>query len=568
MSALDLAHFKKIGQDKKCATLQHPDGHEIKIAIASLNPSLKKQLEELPLHQARGSEEPVEPLDDESPAVAQDAPAVEDPEVKVTEEVKPEVPAPVAAPPQAEPAGPQSVEAPPPQPASQPMTITAKAPTPEEEALAKTDENMKVGQDLSNGHIQPKTYRDLFNDKSTLGKVGTIFGLMLSGAGAGLTHQPNALLAMMDKQIANDLEAQKTNQTNKQNWYRASLEHLRTNAQNDLTRAQALDTATEAERKQYANIENGVMDREASTYAKNNMRLAALQSNQLHINAMPPGQQRDNAQAIQNANMIAAQHAIHADNVKTAQETKPARDQLKNMQTNPSKPKKAVEKTAEAVVDAGPIDQHTYQNMVKKGKFMSTSGFVDPSKGIDPADNGSVEKAITESQVNWKNYKDAMEVANALAKMPRAGQTPVGALADVAKKIPWIGEATAGLLHMGQASAERDRQVLVDALATRLSSNGASNKTIDEVKNALTPNMFDNEKTLKSLQKVMYQHFAHNDKEQSAMFTKYPKIKKPLPEIEIKEGGALESGSKKRHGAVEGLNKTLGDTQSVITGVK
>ena len=62
-----------------------------------------------------------------------------------------------------------------------------------------------VAKDYGNGHITPKTYHDLFSknadgsDRGTLSKIGMIFGLMLGGAGSGLTHQPNAALGMMNK---------------------------------------------------------------------------------------------------------------------------------------------------------------------------------------------------------------------------------------------------------------------------------------------------------------------------------------------------------------------------------
>src|SRR5262249_18716196 len=52
------------------------------------------------------------------------------------------------------------------------------------------NENMKSEQDLANGHITPKTYNDLLyynqdgSEKSTLGKIGTIFKALVSGGGA------------------------------------------------------------------------------------------------------------------------------------------------------------------------------------------------------------------------------------------------------------------------------------------------------------------------------------------------------------------------------------------------
>lgn len=81
-------------------------------------------------------------------------------------------------------------------------------------------EDAKFDQDLKNGHITPKTMSDLFARKSTLGKIGTIFGLLVGGAGAGLAHQSPALLGLMQNELNNDLEAQKQSKSNAQNLLR------------------------------------------------------------------------------------------------------------------------------------------------------------------------------------------------------------------------------------------------------------------------------------------------------------------------------------------------------------
>lgn len=93
-----------------------------------------------------------------------------------------------------------------------PQAQTAPAPQPE------VPDHIKAAEDLASGKITPETYHSLFAKKDTLGKIGTIFGLMLSGAGSGLAHQPNMLLHMMDKQIDNDLDAQKQDKENARNF--------------------------------------------------------------------------------------------------------------------------------------------------------------------------------------------------------------------------------------------------------------------------------------------------------------------------------------------------------------
>jgi hypothetical protein len=132
-------------------------------------------------------------------------------------------------------------------------------PTPQHPALANPqafqqavhdnimDENRAWSQDLSEGKIEPKTYKDLFdNGKGTLGKIGTLFGLMLSGAGSGLAHQPNMLMEMMNKELDRDLKAQETSSSNRQNYIKMAQQHelnkasiLATQAGVRLTDAQA-----------------------------------------------------------------------------------------------------------------------------------------------------------------------------------------------------------------------------------------------------------------------------------------------------------------------------------------
>lgn len=99
--------------------------------------------------------------------------------------------------------------------------------------------------ELNSGKITPKTYKDLFHDKNLPEKIGTLFGLLVGGAGAGLSHQPNMLMQMMDNQIQNDLKAQETSSSNKQNF-------LRINGQNLTNLANAGHTGAETNQMKFA----------------------------------------------------------------------------------------------------------------------------------------------------------------------------------------------------------------------------------------------------------------------------------------------------------------------------
>ena len=137
-------------------------------------------------------------------------------------------------------------------------------------------------QDLVNGHIGPKTMHDLMwkdekgNDKSTLGKIGTIFGMLLAGAGSGLSHQPNALLALMQKQIDNDLDAQKTSKTNAINYLRMNQQNEMNKANIRLTNANANNMNLEANQKAYG-------------LARMQMNRAALKKLTDDVSNLPPG---------------------------------------------------------------------------------------------------------------------------------------------------------------------------------------------------------------------------------------------------------------------------------------
>lgn len=109
-------------------------------------------------------------------------------------------------------------------------------------AMANESENLK--NDVNGGKITPLTYRQLMA-RDPLGKVSAMFGLMMSSIGSGLTHQPNAVLEMMNNEINNDLQAQQHSQENKQNLLKINQQGLMNQAHID-----SLDKETEV--KAYA----------------------------------------------------------------------------------------------------------------------------------------------------------------------------------------------------------------------------------------------------------------------------------------------------------------------------
>lgn len=75
----NLTGFKKIGADEKSTTLQHPQGHQIKIAHSAIHPKMRGELAAMPIHKMDngGKATNAEPKSDPSPAPS-DSPVDQD----------------------------------------------------------------------------------------------------------------------------------------------------------------------------------------------------------------------------------------------------------------------------------------------------------------------------------------------------------------------------------------------------------------------------------------------------------------------------------------------------------
>ena len=176
-------------------------------------------------------------------------------------------------------ASPQTAPAPAPQtaaPAAQPQAAPTPTPTAGDRYQA---EDAAWTQDLKNQHITPLTYQKLFADKSTPGKIATLFGLVAGGIGSGLTGQPNAAIQMMDKIISNDLEAQKQSKSNAFNYWNATYNHLLQQAQ-----ARGLDASSKYTQAQTATMTDAL--------SRKRMQRAQLQDMYNTIQHMNPNDPR------------------------------------------------------------------------------------------------------------------------------------------------------------------------------------------------------------------------------------------------------------------------------------
>jgi hypothetical protein len=121
---------------------------------------------------------------------------------------------------------------------------------PQSAAYAQTIQEMRKHNNdwamaLHNQAVTPETYRSLFNKQDTLGKIGSIFGLMLGGAGGGLTHQGNSFMQALDKTLDRDLESKKQTAANAQNFLKIAQEYElnRANIRNTMAQAQGYEAA-------------------------------------------------------------------------------------------------------------------------------------------------------------------------------------------------------------------------------------------------------------------------------------------------------------------------------------
>jgi hypothetical protein len=273
-----------------------------------------------------------------------------------------------------------------------------------------------LSQDFAQGHIAPKTYQQLFNDEKLPGKIGTLFGLLVSGAGAGLTHQPNAVMEMMNKEIERDLEGQKSSNTNAQNWYKASLQHELQKAQIPLLQSQAAQAKAatyehavrgDFERARLQRLGGAQVDMTATNGARNAMLAAVGQDLQNTVNASPNGPTKVAGQQVLDTQVKPAIAAkINDNNTKTVGFTNLVK--AINGKTNNQAP------TATAQASRS-IDQKKFDAM-KKDVLDSALLTVPSKSGMTPED----VKGITEESAMLDGNRYAMgryhDIATSLRK--------------------------------------------------------------------------------------------------------------------------------------------------------
>lgn len=264
---IKLSNFEKISEDKKCATLRHKDGHEMKILVRALSPIQREQLKRLKMANGgqvkmydEGSQDSPVSNDDSAPSSSiSDAPAPAVPATTINiNATPPAAPAPVSLPPQNTP--PPVVNAPTIEPDNSKIQTNSLGPNPlpaveaQQQAAqdqakidaTKSQANQQVTTDQikalqdnaqfdkSNfdelhqhandyaAHIQAIDPDRVFKQMGTGEKIANSIGLLIGGFGsAKMFGGTNYAYENLQKSIDRDIDAQKTNNTNQQNIYKA-----------------------------------------------------------------------------------------------------------------------------------------------------------------------------------------------------------------------------------------------------------------------------------------------------------------------------------------------------------
>ena len=325
---------------------------------------------------------------------------------------------------------------------------------------------IQVAQDVASGAIKPKTLNDYWNSKDTTGKIGTAFGLMLSSIGSGLTHQPNALLDFINKQIQNDFESQKENKTGAQNFLNNVYQHELNQAHEKLLTAQAAQIPITNE-KIHAELGNIKADTQLKTL-NNAMAYKKIQMlNDLDnvTQSLPPAQQTNAQQILNNQIKPPVIQSIIDGNNRTAaqlQFRQVLRGGLPGLggagfnqgqsqaDQNQESPNQIPNQTTSNEPDSG-VDITKLNNLVNKGKIGESLNIPVGLKQQELSEVNKEAKQVQDNRAVAKIYADSFQKLNNLSAdklQPAIRDAEVNSLgAQIARQ-------TAGRYNSAEASAQ------------------------------------------------------------------------------------------------------------------
>lgn len=363
---------------------------------------------------------------------------------------------------------------------SVPELPTPPAPT----AQQMNADDLGYASDLKMGKITPKTYGDLFHKEDTLGKIGSFFGLLISGMGSGLAHQPNMVMEMMNKEIERDLDAQKTSNSNAQNWYRLSLGHELQKAQINkmayenayqsaltgkvpyeqeqlmaateaqLGNAYQQATAADFERAKISKLGGGTFDLSASNAARNKMMLAAQQHLQDLANKLPPAVQPQ-AQAVLNTQIgPAIGSSIANNNAKTAGQLSLLNKGRNGM--GPSvDPSVYGQQLKAAAAQPHAVNYGKLQSMIGDTRNRAALGLPPAQGGITEADYNKINdeaQELEDNRVVAGMYNHAFTKLN--QQLDKGSLNKQMYMAETGTLAPEVARATAGRFNLTESEKQ------------------------------------------------------------------------------------------------------------------
>lgn len=368
-------------------------------------------------------------------------------------------------------------------PAAPAKSMLANAPMPEDVPKGlgmapeeKAQDHLNYADDLAKDRITPQTYSDLFDKKSTLGKVGTIFGLLVGGAGAGLSHQPNMLLDMMNKEIERDLESQKQNIENKRNFLSLQYNH-------DLQKAQVAEHQMNVLGKQVdlapkAATAGKVLDyfqKSGGNPFLGNYFKAVQQISSPYIGA---------AKAYETVG--------HDLNLKT--QNNPQANAVYHNVVKPALDKKVAELHAKANLA---VKEGT-QDFVRKPAVDPNLSMIVHNSNLPSNDVGLIDNETQRAEQVRNLAYDYYNAFNKLKDLPAAGQAPgMSAAAGLLSSITHLGQAgNAGAEDVKEAF-ERSRSEIMSPLVAELKRGLMGADEAESLAKAILPHFADNPKTMK-----------------------------------------------------------------------
>ncbi len=530
----DLSRFKKVASDGKTSTLQHSKGHEVKIAHKGLSPKMLEHLKGMPLHLAETGD--VQGTDE--------LPVITD----IPEEAAPAPAAPAAAP-EEEPLEQADTK-------EQPLSISVspgnytkapQQPVPLEVTGTAHDDmtdHMKLSADAAAGLIHPNDIKKLYGKHDTLGRIGTMFGLMLSGAGSGLSHQPNLLMEMMNKELDRDLEAQKANKEGGRNFLSVASqmglqkaqagEHLM-RTQNERIKGMGDAAATGSMLESFGvpdsgNVLTNYMNETHDILSHARAKSAALVTLPSVLSSMAPNNPR-------------AQEYIQKVVAPAAQQE--AAKTLDNGHAQAQEKMKSAQEQEDRTFN-NPVDVHKLNRAIYSGGNMERRGFEPNLGSISPSERNALDEetgVIKKSRSTVRAYDEGVRQLFALG---HGGQTPglseMGAgVAGLAGAIGSGGLLAAGagaLGHqagkMGEKFFENDRNRILDNLRERLASNKNMSDTAKEALiNSMVPNYWDKPEKYESIYNLGMQHLKDLENQETKKLDRYnreiPGLKSDFP---------------------------------------